>query len=86
MGLGAVGGGQVGDDDAGAVALGLGDAEVEEEARAGLGDHRDHRVVAQVVGAIDVGDPHGQMGGVAELVFGEVQGQAGHRGANLVRR
>jgi hypothetical protein len=35
MGFGAVGGGQVGDDDAGAVAVGLADAElVEKRARA----------------------------------------------------
>ena len=31
MGFGAVGGGEVGDDDAGAVALGFGDAEFEQE-------------------------------------------------------
>ena len=56
------------------------DAELEEKTRPGLGDHRNHRVVAQVVGTIDIGDPHRQLSAVAVLVFGKLQCQTGHAG------
>jgi hypothetical protein len=71
--FGPVGGGQVGDDDASAVALGVAHAELEQEARAGLGNHRDHRIIAEVVGAIDIGYPHRERRRVIPLVFGEVE-------------
>src|SRR5690606_10443030 len=76
--FGPVGGGQVANDDAGAATVGFADAEFKEKTCARLGNHRDHRVVAQVVGTIDVGDSYGEMGAVAILVFGELEGQACH--------
>ncbi len=79
MRLGAVGGRQIGDDDAGAVLAGFLDAELAQKARPRFGDHRDHRVVTQVVGGVDIGDPHGQLRAVAELVFGKIELQTGHR-------
>ena len=36
------------------------------------------RTFAEVIGAVDVGDAHGEGGGVIKLVFREVEAESGH--------
>ena len=54
VGFGAVHGGEVGDYDAGTAFGRFTNAVIEQKARTGLRDHRDHGIVAQVVGRVDV--------------------------------
>ena len=76
--LALVGGGEVGDDDAGIHIADFLDAELIEKARARLGDHRYHRIVGQVFAGIDIGDANGKLGSEIELVIRKFQGKACH--------
>lgn len=78
MGFGFVGRGKVGHDDPGAILTGLGYPVGEQEARPRLGNHRDHRIVGQMVAGVDVGDSYSELGGKAVLVFREMQGKTRH--------
>ena len=78
MGFGTVGGGQVGDDDAGAVRFNVAHAEFKQEAGARLGNHGNHGIVAEMVAGIDVRGAYRQLRGIAVLVFGKFKFQTGH--------
>ena len=68
---------QVGDDDALAILVGFLDAVSHQELGPGLGQHGDQGVVAQVVGAVDVGDADRHPGLEAEDVVRESEFDAG---------
>jgi hypothetical protein len=72
VGFSAIGSGEIGHDDTRVHVLHILDADIEQEACAGLGNHGDHRVVAEVVRAVDIGDAHREMCRVVKLVFGKL--------------